>query len=113
MGVGVKERPFRFDVFLVSFDPAVGSEIRKTRPCLIISPDEMNRYIRTLIVIPMTTATKGYPSRVPFTFQGKRCEAALDQIRTINKTRLIKRLGKVQPKTQVAIIDKLHEMFSL
>jgi len=75
----------RFDVILISLDPTRGSEIRKTRPCLVISPDEMNDHIRTVIVAPMTTKGKPYPTRVPCTFQGKRGQIVLDQIRTVDK----------------------------
>ena len=81
----------RFDVFLVNLDPTVGSEIKKTRPCLVISPDEMNRHIRTIIIAPMTTAGKDYPTRVSSTFRNKMGKVALDQIRTIDKIRLIKK----------------------
>ena len=80
----------RFDVYLANLDPTVGSEIQKTRPCLIISPDEMNRYIRTVIVALMTTAGKEYPTRISCTFKKKKGQIVLDQVRTIDKTRLIK-----------------------
>jgi len=83
----------RFEVFLVNLDPTVGHEIKKTRPCLIISPDEMNRNISTLIVAPMTTKGRKYPTRVSCSFQNKRGQIILDQIRTIDKERLVKKLG--------------------
>lgn len=102
----------RFDVYLVNLDPSVGSEIKKTRPCLIISPDEMNSYIRTIIVAPMTTAGKGYPTRVPCTFQRKKGQIVLDQIRTIDKSRLINRLGAIDAKTQIEVINVLQKLFS-
>ena len=103
----------RFDVFLVNLDPTMGHEIKKTRPCLVISPDEMNKYISTVIVAPMTTRTRDYPTRVKCVFQGKEGEIVLDQIRTIDKKRLIKKLGKIDLKTQLKVISVLQEMFSL
>ena len=103
----------RFDVFLVNLEPTMGHEIKKTRPCLVISPDEMNKYISTVIVAPMTTRTRDYPTRVKCVFQGKEGEIVLDQIRTIDKKRLIKKLGKIDLKTQLKVISVLQEMFSL
>jgi mRNA interferase MazF len=102
----------RFDVFLINLDPTVGSEIKKTRPCLIISPDEMNRHIRTVIVAPMTTAGKDYPTRIPCQFQEKNGQIVLDQIRTIDKSRLIKKLGAISPQTQVDVISVLQRLFA-
>ena len=101
----------RFDVFLISLDPTRGGEIRKTRPCLIISPDEMNDHIRTVIVAPMTTKGRPYPSRVPCTFQGKRGQVVLDQIRTVDKKRLVRRLGTISSGVQSKVLDALQEMF--
>ena len=102
----------RFDVFLISLDPTRGSEIRKTRPCLIISPDEMNDHIRTVIVAPMTTKGRTYPSRVSCTFQGKRGQVVLDQIRTVDKKRLVRRLGTISSGVQNKVLDALQEMFA-
>ncbi len=102
----------RFDVFLINLDPTVGSEIQKTRPCLIISPDEMNRHIRTVIVAPMTTAGKDYPTRVLSKFQRKKGQIVLDQIRTIDKSRLIKKIGTVDPQVQAEVISTLQSMFA-
>jgi len=102
----------RFDVYLVSLDPAVGSEIKKTRPCLIISPDEMNRYIATLIVAPMTTQGRPYPTRVACRFQGKDGQIVLDQLRTVDKARLVKRLGHIGPSARKAVLALLAEMFA-
>jgi len=102
----------RFDVFLINLDPAVGHEIKKTRPCLVISPDEMNRHISTIIVAPMTTKGRNYPTRVRCTFQGKRGQIVLDQIRTIDKERLVKRLGKISKGAQIKVLRILQEMFS-
>jgi len=102
----------RFDVFLINLDPTMGPEIKKTRPCLIISPDEMNRYIRTVIVAPMTTAGKDYPTRIQCEFQGKKGQIVLDQIRTIDKSRLIKKIGTVEPQVQAEVISSLQSMFA-
>jgi mRNA interferase MazF len=102
----------RFDVFLVNLDPTIGSEIRKSRPCLIISPDEMNRHIATVIVAPMTTKGRNYPTRVPCSFKGKDGQVVLDQIRTIDKARLIQRLGKLDVKTQEEVLSVIAEMFA-
>ena len=102
----------RFDVFLINLDPTVGSEIQKMRPCLIISPDEMNRHIRTVIVAPMTTSGKDYPTRVPCKFQRKKGQIVLDQIRTIDKSRLIKKIGTIDPQVQAEVISTLQSMFA-
>jgi mRNA interferase MazF len=102
----------RFDVCLINLDPTIGSEIQKTRPCLIISPDEMNRHIRTVIVAPMTTAGKDYPTRVSCTFKRKKAQIVLDQIRTIDKTRIIKKIGSVDPETQLEVISVLQRLFA-
>jgi len=103
----------RFEIFLVSLDPTVGSEIQKTRPCMVVSPDEMNRYLRTVIVAPLTTSLRPYPTRVPIRFQRKEGQAALDQIRTVDKVRLVKRLGAADPETAGAVAATLVEMFAL
>ena len=102
----------RFEVYLVNLDPVVGSEIRKTRPCLIISPDEMNANIMTVIVAPMTTKGQSYPTRVACEFQGKQGRIVLDQIRTVDKSRLVKRLGVVEKDIQAAVLNVLSEMFA-
>lgn len=102
----------RFDVYLTNLNPTVGSEIQKTRPCLIVSPDEMNKHIRTVIIAPMTTAGKDYPTRVSCTFQKKKGQIVLDQIRTIDKTRLVKKLGTIDPETQLKVITTLQRLFS-
>ncbi len=101
----------RFDVYLVSLDPTQGHEIRKTRPCVVISPDEMNRHIGTVIVAPMTTKGRDYPTRIPLTFQRKKGQIVLDQIRTVDKTRLVKRLGKLEANTAGKALAVLQEMF--
>jgi len=102
----------RFDVFLISLNPTRGSEIKKTRPCLVISPNEMNRNIRTVIVAPMTTKGKDYPTRVACTFKGKSGQIVLDQIRTVDKMRLVRRLGKISPVTQRKVLIVLQELFA-
>ena len=101
----------RFDVWLVTLDPTVGSEIRKTRPALVVSPDEMNAHISTVIIAPMTTKGRNYPTRVPCTFQGKTGEIVLDQLRTVDKTRLVKRLGRLDAAASDAVLAVLAEMF--
>ena len=103
----------RFDVYLVSLDPTLGSEIRKSRPCVVISPDEMNRALATIIVAPMTSTIRNYPTRVPVTFQSKHGEVALDQIRIVDKQRLHKKLGSLRTNTGSKILDVLSQMFSL
>ncbi len=103
----------RFEVYLINLDPTIGHEIKKTRPCLVISPDEMNEYISTVIVAPMTTKGRQYPTRVPCSFQGKKGQIVLDQIRTVDKKRLVKRLGSISKKAQVKTLEVLQEMFSL
>ena len=102
----------RFDVYLISLEPAVGAEIQKTRPCLLVSPDEMNRHIRTVIVAPMITAKREYPTRVNCVFKKKKGQIVLDQIRTIDKTRLMKRLGTLDSKTQLEVVSVLQRLFA-
>jgi mRNA interferase MazF len=102
----------RFDVYLVNLDPTVGSEIKKTRPCLVISPDEINRNIRTVIIAPMTSAQKEYPTRVSCTFQKKKGQVVLDQLRTIDKARLMKRLETIDSKDQLEVISILQRLFA-
>jgi mRNA interferase MazF len=102
----------RFEVYLVNLDPTVGSEIQKTRPCLVISPDEMNDHIMTVIVAPMTTKGRDYPSRVNCQFQEKDGQVVLDQIRTVDKLRLVKKLGKIDVSTQRDVLAVLAEIFA-
>ena len=102
----------RFDVHLVNLDPTVGSEIQKTRPCLVVSPDEMNRHIATVIVAPMTTRRRGYPTRVGCRFQGKDGQIVLDQLRTVDKVRLVRRLGRISEPTRQAVLASLAAMFA-
>lgn len=102
----------RFNVFLVNLDPTVGHEIKKTRPCLVISPNEMNRHISTVIVAPMTTKGRQYPTRISCSFQGKRGQIILDQIRTIDKERLVKKLGAISKNAQIKTLNVLQEIFA-
>jgi mRNA interferase MazF len=102
----------QFGVYLVTLDPTVGSEISKTRPCVVISPDEMNRHIRTAIVAPLATTRKRYPTRVPCRFSGKNGEVVLDQIRTVDQSRLTKRLRTLERATARKVLDVLREMFA-
>lgn len=102
----------RFDIYLVGLNPTVGSEIQKTRPCVVVSPDEMNPHIRTVIIAPMTSTNKDYPTRIPCIFRKKKGHIVLDQIRTIDKTRLIKRLGTIDSKAQLDVVSVLQRMFA-
>ena len=102
----------RFEVHLVNLDPTVGHEIKKTRPCLIISPNEMNHNISTVIIAPMTTKGRNYPTRISCSFQGKNGQIVLDQIRTIDKRRLVKKLGVISKNAQTKTLNLLHEMFA-
>jgi mRNA interferase MazF len=102
----------RSEVYLINLAPAIGSEIKKTRPCLVVSPDEMNRHIATVIVAPMTTKGKNYPTRVACQFAGKAGQIVLDQLRTVDKKRLVKRLGKIEKKTHQEVLATLAEMFA-
>jgi mRNA interferase MazF len=102
----------RSDVFLVNLDPTVGSEIRKTRPCLVVSPDEMNRHIRTVIVAPMTRKGHAYPTRVPCRFRGRAGQVVLDQIRTVDAARLVRKRGRLDGATGARVLAVLAEMFA-
>lgn len=101
----------RFDVYLVNLDPTIGHEIKKTRPCVIISPDEMNRHISTVIIAPMTSVRRDYPTRVNCPFQGKDGQIVLDQIRTVDKTRLVKELGRISKDESSQTLTLLRELF--
>ncbi|MDZ7801829.1 MAG: type II toxin-antitoxin system PemK/MazF family toxin [Trueperaceae bacterium] len=102
----------RFEVHLVTLDPTRGSEIRKTRPCLIVSPNEMNRHVRTVLVAPMTTGGKAYPTRVPVRFRGREAVIVLDQLRTVDKERVVESLGSLDEGVQDQVIAVLQQMFA-
>ena len=102
----------RGEVHLVRLDPTLGSEIRKTRPCVVVSPDELNQYLRTVMVAPMTTGGQAFPWRVRCRFQRRSGFVALDQLRTVDGERLLRRLGRLTPPTVTAVLQRLHEMFA-
>ena len=102
----------RGEVHLVRLDPTLGSETQKTRPCLVVSPDELNQYLRTVIVAPMTTSGRAYPWRVPCRFQRRSGFVALDQLRTVDADRLFRRLGRLTPQTVTTVLRRLQEMFA-
>jgi mRNA interferase MazF len=102
----------RFDVFLVNLDPTIGSEIKKTRPCVVISPPEMNRHLRTVIVAPMTTKGAVYPTRISSKFRGKVGQIVLDQIRTVDRKRLVRKLGTISRPAQEEVLSVIAEMFA-
>jgi mRNA interferase MazF len=103
----------RGDVFLISLDPTRGEEIRKTRPCVVISPDELNAYLHTYVVAPLTTGSHHYPFRISCRFQGRAGHIVLDQIRTVDRERMVKKLGKLPSSTLSNVLATLQEMFTL
>ena len=102
----------RGEIHLVGLDPTLGSEIKKTRPCLVVSPDELNQHLRTVIVAPMTTGGQAYPWRVACRFQSRSGFVALDQLRTVDRERLVKRLGRLSASTATEVLDTLQDMFA-
>ncbi|PJZ46670.1 type II toxin-antitoxin system PemK/MazF family toxin [Leptospira brenneri] len=100
----------QYDIYLINLDPTIGHEIKKSRPCIVISPDEMNLFIGTVMIAPMTTRSRSYPTRVDLTFQGKKGSIVLDQIRTVDRSRLIQKLGSSDPKTIQKIKKVIKEM---
>jgi mRNA interferase MazF len=102
----------RFEVYLVNLDPTVKVEIQKRRPCLVISPDEMNLNVKTAIIAPMTTKSRRFPTRILCEFEDKTGFIVLDQIRTVDKTRLLKKLGEIDEGTRVKVLEKLQEIFA-
>lgn len=102
----------RFDVHLVPLDPTVGHEIQKTRPCVVVSPDELNRYFATVLVAPMTSRGRPHPMRIPCRFEGTDGLIVLDQLRTVDKARIIRRLGRVTATEQKLVLAGLAEMFA-
>ena len=112
MDVVAKRSAARGEVYLIQLDPTRGSEIRKTRPCLVVSPDELNANLRTVIVAPMTTGGHPYPFRVACRFEKKHGHVVLDQLRTVDSERLVKRLGALSASTLETVLDRLQEMFA-
>ncbi|MGL6281837.1 MAG: type II toxin-antitoxin system PemK/MazF family toxin [Microcoleaceae cyanobacterium] len=110
--MAVVKYPQQFDIYLISLDPTVGSEIQKTRPCVIISPDEMNKYLNTVIIAPMTTVIRNYPTRINLSFDHKDGQIVLDQIRTVDKNRLIKKIGDLDEDIGNQVLDLLIEIFT-
>lgn len=108
----VEDAPQRGDVYLISLDPTQGREIQKTRPCVVVSPDELNAHLNTFIVAPMTTGGHPYPFRIACRFQKKDGFIVLDQIRTVDRRRLLRRLGRVTQTTLAKALDVLQEMFA-
>jgi mRNA interferase MazF len=102
----------RGDVWLAALDPTVGSEIQKTRPCVVISPPEMHDHLRTVMVAPMTTGSRPAPFRIPVSFQGKNGLILLDQVRTLDKQRLVRRLNAVERRTLRATLARLRDVFA-
>jgi len=102
----------RFEVYLVNLDSTVGSEIKKTRPCLVISPDEMNHNIKTVIVAPMTTKGRPYPTRAECRFKGIDAQIVLDQIRTVDNSRMIRKLGRIDKRTAADVLSILKKIFA-
>lgn len=102
----------RFDVHLVDLDPTRGAEIQKTRPAVIVSPDEINRHLRTIIIAPLTATIRPYPSRLTVTFQRRQGQIALDQLRTVDKSRLVKRLGRLPEPSHRPLADLLVRLFA-
>ena len=107
-----RARVARGDVHLIRLDPTLGSEIRKTRPCVVISPDELNEHLRTVIVAPMTTGGHAYPWRIACRFQNRSGFVALDQLRTVDRERLVKRLGRLSSGTTTEVLGTLQELFA-
>ncbi len=111
MGLGAKE-PRRGEVYLVALDPVRGREIRKTRPCAVVSPDELNGQLQTVLVAPMTTGGHPYPFRIPCRFQRRDGYVVLDQLRTVDAARLVRRLGRLSKPTLRTVLGTLQEMFA-
>jgi len=110
--VVVSDTVHRGDVFLIALDPARGEEIRKTRPCIVVSPDELNAYMHTYIVAPLTSGSHQYPFRISCRFQGRAGHIVLDQIRTVDRERMVKKLGKLSSTTLEHVLAILQEMFT-
>ena len=102
----------RFDIYYVNLDPTIGTEIKKTRPCVIISPNEMNTQISTLIIAPLTSKLRNYPTRISCRVEEKQCQIVLDQIRIVDKSRLSKKIDTLSKPIQNKVVEKLIEIFS-
>ncbi|MEZ5346017.1 MAG: type II toxin-antitoxin system PemK/MazF family toxin [Pyrinomonadaceae bacterium] len=102
----------RFDIFLLNLDSEISDDAKNTRPCVVLSPDEMNRHISTAVVAPVSTTNQKYPTRIPFEFLEKKRTIVLDQLRTVEKARLVKHIGKLENRTQNAVLETLQEMFA-
>lgn len=102
----------RGDVWLINLDPTVESEIQKTRPCVVVSPPEMHDHLKTLLIAPMTTGSKSAPFRIPVTFEKKKGLILLDQMRSVDKSRLVKKMGNVSDKTLTETLSVLQEVFA-
>lgn len=102
----------RGDIYLVNLDPTIGSEIQKTRPCVIVSPPEIHNYLRTALIAPMTTGSRPVPFRISVDFQGKNGLILAEQIRTVDKQRLVKKVGELEPQTLSQLLAVLQEMFA-
>ena len=100
----------QYHIFLVNLDPTVGHEIKKNRPCLVVSPNEMNSHLRTVMIAPLTTKSHGYPTRVPLRFEGQQAWVVLDQLRTVDRVRLVKELGKLDLRHIRKVKDVIREM---
>lgn len=104
--------PRRGEVYLIDLNPTRGGEIRKVRPCLVVSPEELNAHLRTVIVAPLTTGSHAYPFRVPCRFAGKAGHVVLDQVRAVDRERLLRRLGRLAPTTARRVLAVLQQMFA-
>lgn len=102
----------RFEIWLTNLDPALGSEIKKSRPCLVVSPDEANKYLDTIVILPLTSTLRSYPTRINCLFKKRKGQIAVDQVRSLDKTRLIKRMGTLDDPTSKKVCDVLTEYFS-
>jgi mRNA interferase MazF len=112
MGVVVSVEIHRGDIILVRLNPTIGHEIEKTRPCVVVSPDELNKYMQTCIIAPMTTGGYSYPFRIPCRFKAKQGYIVLDQLRTIDRDRIVRPLGRLQEPTLERVMSVLQEMFA-
>ena len=110
--MAVVTAPQRFEVWLVNLDPTQGSEINKTRPCVVLSPNELNRYLRTVTIAALTSTSRDYPSRVACQFQGRAGQVALDHLRSVDKSRLVRRLGSLPAATAQEVCERIAELFS-